>query len=66
MYNYLEWLNKDENGVYFFITLLLLGLIAFIVVNIFMFVYETIEKNKKVEELEKEINKMKARKEKCR
>jgi len=58
---YWEWLSKDETGLYIFITFLSFGALIFIVINIYMFIDETIEKNKKVEELEEEIKKIKRR-----
>lgn len=59
MEKYINWLNSDTNLLYFFITWILLALVVFIIVYIWIFIDETIEKNKKVEELEKEIKKMK-------
>lgn len=56
---YWEWLSKDETGLYMFITLLGFGALVFIIVNIYIFIDETIEKNKKIEELEQEIKKLK-------
>lgn len=58
MSNYFEWLVSDLNTLYFFITLFLLGAIVWVIVEIAIFVYETIEKNKKVEEIEKELKKL--------
>lgn len=58
MLNYFEWLVSDLNTLYFFITLFLLGAIVWVIVEIAIFVIETIEKNKKVEEIEKELKKL--------
>lgn len=58
MSNYFEWLSSDSNVLYFFITWFLLGAILFVIVEIGIFVDETIEKNKKVEEIEKELKKL--------
>ena len=58
MSNYFEWLVSDLNTLYFFITLFLLGAIVWVILEIVIFVYETIEKNKKVEEIEKELKKL--------
>lgn len=58
MSNYFEWLVSDLNTLYFFITLFLLGAIVWVILEIVIFVYETMEKNKKVEEIEKELKKL--------
>ena len=58
MSNYFEWLVSDLNTSYFFITLFLLGAIVWVILEIVIFVYETMEKNKKVEEIEKELKKL--------
>lgn len=58
MSNYFEWLVSDLNTLYFFITLFLLGAIVWVIVEIAIFIIETIEKNKKVEEIEKELKKL--------
>lgn len=58
MSNYFEWLVSDLNTLYFFITFFLLGAIVWVILEIVIFVYETMEKNKKVEEIEKELKKL--------
>lgn len=58
MSNYFEWLVSDLNTLYFFITLFLLGAIVWVILEIVIFVFETMEKNKKVEEIEKELKKL--------
>lgn len=59
MKNYIDWLNNADNCGYFILTWFLLGTIVFIIVYTGMFISETIEKNKKVEELEEELKKLK-------
>lgn len=58
MSNYFEWLSSDLNCLYFFITLFLSGAIVFVFVEIAIFIIETIDKNKKVEEIEEELKKL--------
>ncbi len=58
MSSYFEWLTSDLNTLYFFITLFLLGAIVWVILEIVIFVSETIEKNKKLEEIEKELKKL--------
>lgn len=62
MSKYFEWLASDSNVLYFFITWFLLGAILFVFVEIGIFVDETIEKNKKVEEIEEELKKLRRKK----
>ena len=62
MSNYFEWLASDSNTLYFFITWFLLGTIVFVIVEIAIFIIETIEKNKKVEEIEEELKKLRRKK----
>lgn len=62
MSNYFEWLGSNSNALYFFITLFLLGAIVWVIVEIAIFVDETIDKNKKVEEIEEELKKLRRKK----
>ena len=62
MLNYFKWLASDLNILYFFITWVLLGTIVFVIVEIAIFVDETIDKNKKVEEIEEELKKLRRKK----
>ena len=62
MLNYFKWLASDLNILYFFITWVLLGAIVFVIVEIVIFVDETIDKNKKVEEIEEELKKLRRKK----
>ena len=58
MSNYFEWLASDLNTLYFFITWFLFGIIVFVIAEIAIFIIETIDKNKKVEEIEEELKKL--------
>lgn len=58
MSNYFEWLASDLNTLYFFITWFLFGAIVWVIVEIAIFIIDTIDKNKKVEEIEEELKKL--------
>ena len=58
MKSYFDWLSSGDNTLYFFITWFLLGSCVFILVEIAVFIFDTIEKNAKVEKLEEQLKKM--------